>query len=136
MGSRRIFAALSGAVVLGGLGFVVSGCGGSSSAATPPAATTVSASASTSTPTSTTPSGRPRTGAFAADFQKFQSCLKSHGITIPSFQRRANGPPTFTTTGTTSTTPRRFGGGGFFGGLRNLSATQQKAMQACQKLLP
>lgn len=108
-------------VLLAGLGFAAAGCGGAGAG-----------SAAGTTTNSTTPTGSNR----AADFQVFQTCLKSKGITLPARPfRRGNRPRTFTAP--TATTPRTPGSpprGGFFG--RNLTPAQQKAFQACRSKLP
>ena len=129
MGRSRIAGGIATALVLGTLGFVVAGCGSSSAA--PPAATTTT----TSTTTGSAGAGRFNTAAF----QKYQSCLKAHGVTLPQYNRRpGTGGQTRTFTGPppgagTSTTQRR---SGFAGRRANLSPAQQKAAQACQSLLP
>jgi hypothetical protein len=132
---RRLLGGATAAVLLGALGFVAAGCGSTSKAA----ATTQTTSTTT---TSTTATGTNR-GAFSADFQKYQSCLKSHGVTLPSFTGRPGTGTnrTFTGTNRTFTGPRPGGGGGgggggFAGRLANLTPAQRKAAQACQKLLP
>lgn len=131
MGRSRIAGGVTAALVLGALGFVVAGCG--SSSASPPATTTATTSTTTTTSTGT---GRFNTAAF----QKYQSCLKAHGVTLPQFNRRPGGSgQTRTFTGPppgtgTSTTPRRTGG--FAGRSANLTPAQRKATQACQSLLP
>ncbi|HEY2327403.1 MAG TPA: hypothetical protein VGH52_07965 [Gaiellaceae bacterium] len=127
MDRRQIALAASSALALGALGFVAAGCGGSSAAA----------SATTQAATTTT-----GTGAASANFQKFQSCLQSKGVTIPAFRRPTGTNRTFTGTNRTftgprpgtGTTPRRTGAG--FGGFGNLTAKQRAALTACQKLLP
>jgi hypothetical protein len=136
MDRSRIAGGVMVAVVLGALGFVVAGCG--SSSASPPATTT----STTTTSTGTTGGGRFN----SADFQKYQSCLKAHGVTLPQFNGRPpgsggqtrtfTGPRTFTAPpgGGTSTTQRRTGG--FAGRLANLTPAQRKAAQTCQSLLP
>jgi hypothetical protein len=129
MGRPHIAGGVAAILVLGALGFVAAGCG--SSSASPPATTT----STTSTTTGTTGTGRFNTAAF----QKYQSCLKAHGVTLPQFNGRpGGGGQTRTFTGPppgagTSTTQR---GGGFAGRLANLTPAQQKAAQACQSLLP
>jgi len=125
----RIAGGVTAALVLGALGFIVAGCGSSSAA--PPATTST-----TSTTTGTTGTGRFNTAAF----QKYQSCLKAHGVTLPQFNRRpGTGGQTRTFTGPppgagTSTTQRRTGG--FAGRFANLTPAQRKATQACQSVLP
>ena len=64
-------AAVGAAVLLAG--FVLTGCG-SSKGATP--ASTTTTTTTTPTTTGTTPSG-------SASFQAYQSCLQSHGVTLP-----------------------------------------------------
>jgi len=97
-------------------------CGSSGSTTS---STTASASASAST------SGAAGGGANSARRAQLVSCLKAHGVTLPS--RPAGAPPaggTGTSTGTgTTTTPRRgflFGGGG-----ANITPTMRAAFQAC-----
>ena len=98
-------------------------CGSSGSTTS---STTASASASAST------SGAAGGGANSARRAQLVSCLKAHGVTLPS--RPAGAPPagggTGTSTGTgTTTTPRRgflFGGGG-----ANITPTMRAAFRAC-----
>jgi hypothetical protein len=124
---RRLVGGATAALVLGALGFVAAGCGGTSRAA-----------ATTQTTSTTTPTTGTNRGAFSADFQKYQSCLKSHGVTLPAFTGRPGTGTnrTFTGTNRTFTGPRPGGGGGPAGRLANLTPAQRKAAQACQKLLP
>ena len=104
-------------------GGALAACGSSSSSSS----TTASASASAST------SGAAAGGAAgSARRGQLVSCLKAHGVTLPS--RPAGAPPagggTGTGTGTgTTTTPRRgflFGGGG-----ANITPAMRAAFQAC-----
>ncbi|HEX5449844.1 MAG TPA: hypothetical protein VFW85_07275 [Gaiellaceae bacterium] len=128
MGRRRIIGAAGTAFVVGSLGFLAAGCGSTSHAA----ATT----ASTSATTTTTGGNR---SAFSADFQKFQSCLKNHGVTIPTFRARPGGQQrTFTgpKPANPGSGPIRIGGGGFAQRAVNLTPKQRSALAACQKLLP
>jgi hypothetical protein len=67
-------------------------------------------------------------------FQAFESCLKSHGVTLPSRPRGQGAPPDTGTTSTGTTPSRPRGGFGFF--RRNLTPAQQKAFQACRGKLP
>lgn len=101
-------AAVGAAVLLAG--FVLTGCG-SSKGATP--ASTTTTTTTTPTTTGTTPSG-------SASFQAYQSCLQSHGVTLPQ---------------------GGFGGGNGGGGTPpsgrpSFSAAQQKALAACASLRP
>jgi hypothetical protein len=130
MGRSRIAGFVTAALVLGALGFVVAGCGSSSAA--PPTTT-----ASTTTGSGT---GTGRGGAFTADLQKFQSCLKARGVTLPQSTRRPGSGTTRTFTGPRPTTTNGTGtnrpGGGFANRFGNLTAAQTKAVQACQSSLP
>jgi hypothetical protein len=132
MGRRTLVGAALG-LTLASLGFVAAGCGGgggSASAGTAPATTT-------STTTAAAASGSSSGFRNGAALQAFQSCLKSHGVTLPSRPFGRGRPPSTGTTQTgttqTGTTPAR-PRGGFFG--RNLTAAQQKAVQACRSKLP
>ncbi|HEY3962609.1 MAG TPA: hypothetical protein VGL84_08790 [Gaiellaceae bacterium] len=135
MDKSRIAGGVVAALVVGALGFVVAGCG--SSSASPPATTTTTTSAST------TATG---TGRFnSAAFQKYQSCLKAHGVTLPQFNRRPGtggqtrtftGPRTFTAPPGTGTSTTQQRSGGFAGRSANLTPAQRKAAQACQSVLP
>jgi hypothetical protein len=119
---------------VGGLGalcaLVVSACGSSSASNGTTTSTTTTAAAGTTT-----------TG--SASFTAYQSCLKAHGVSFPTggfggggFRRGATGasgatgaagaPPT----GATGATGR----GGF--PRRNLTPTQQNALNACASLRP
>ncbi len=102
-----LLAALVGAMVL-----AVAGCGGSSSA---------SASSSAA--------GAPRGGASA--FAAYASCLRKHGVDLPSFGGGGSGgsPPSSPPSGSppSGSPPRN---GGSFGG--NLTPAQRKAFQVAQ----
>jgi hypothetical protein len=98
-------------------------CGGSSSNS---AATT----ATTGTTTGAAAAGG-ATGAGGAAFAKYTTCLKQHGVTLPTRRPGGNGAPPSGTTGATGATGRR---GGFFAGAN--SAKFRAAQTACSKLLP
>lgn len=114
-------------------GGALAACGSASSSSNTTSSTTASASASGSSSSSGAAGG----GANSARRAQLVSCLKSHGVTLPS--RPAGSPPpggggSGTGTGTTGTgtgtTPRR----GFFfggGGARNISPKMQAAFKAC-----
>ena len=120
--------ALGAALALGlaSLGVVAAGCGGGGG----------SAHAGTSASTTTAASGSSSASGFrnGAAFQAFESCLKSHGVTLPSRPRGQGAPPDTGTTSTGTTPSRPRGGFGFF--RRNLTPAQQKAFQACRGKLP
>lgn len=108
----------------------VAACGGGGSSA----ATT---SASTTANTTTSAAGAAR-GANGAAFAKYTSCLKQHGVTLPSFgQGRPPGgggqgtAPTGTAPNPPTGTNRRRGGFGQFN-----TPAFQKAAAACASLRP
>jgi hypothetical protein len=125
--------ALAVLLVAGAVGLAA--CGGSSGSAATTAAAggTGTDPATTSTPTTTTGGAG---GANAAAFTKYTSCLKQHGVTLPT--RRpggggfggggggGGGAPT----GTTGTSTRPRGGGAFN------NPKFRAAQTACAKLLP
>jgi hypothetical protein len=121
--------ALAALLVLTAVG--VAACGGSSSN---------SAATTATTPTTTgAASAGGAAGAGRAAFAKYTTCLKQHGVTLPTrrpggFGGGGNGgPPTGATgaSGATGPTGRR---GGFFSGAN--SAKFRAAQTACSKLLP
>ena len=127
--SRRVAVALVTLVAGGAL----AACGSASSSSGTTSSTTASASASGSG-SGTAPGGGPN----SARRTHLVSCLKAHGVTLPS--RPPGSPPpgggsaggsgTGTTGTGTSTTPGR----GFFfggGGARNISPKTQAAFKAC-----
>jgi len=131
--SRRVAVALVTLVAGGAL----AACGSASSASST-SSTTASASSGSS---SGSGSGTSTTGGGPNSARRAQlvSCLKSHGVTLPSRPAGAGGgppgggaPPAGGGTGTTGTgtTPRR---GFFFGGsgARNISPKLQAAFKAC-----
>lgn len=107
-------------------------CGSASSSST---TSTATASASSSGSSSGSASGTAGSGPNSARRAQLVSCLKAHGVTLPT--RPAGSPPpggagggTGTGTTGTGTTPRR----GFFfggGGARNISPKMQAAFKAC-----
>lgn len=131
--SRRVAVALVTLVAGGAL----AACGSASSTSST-SSTTASASSGSS---SGSGSGTSTTGGGPNSAKRAQlvSCLKSHGVTLPSRPAGAGGappgggaPPAGGGTGTTGTgtTPRR----GFFfggGGARNISPKLQAAFKAC-----
>jgi hypothetical protein len=120
--SRRVAVALVTLVAGGAL----AACGSSSSGSTT-SSTTASASAGSSSGTSTTGGG-----ANSARRAQLVSCLKSHGVTLPSRPAGGGAPPAGGGTGTTGTGTRPRGGflfGG--GGARNISPKLQAAFKAC-----
>lgn len=131
--SRRVAVALVTLVAGGAL----AACGSASSTSST-SSTTASASSGSS---SGSGSGTSTTGGGPNSAKRAQlvSCLKSHGVTLPSRPAGAGGappgggaPPAGGGTGTTGTgtTPRRgffFGGGGG----RNISPKLQAAFKAC-----
>jgi len=128
--SRRVAVALVTLVAGGAL----AACGSSSSGSAT-SSTTASASAGSSSGTSTT-GGGPNSARRA----QLVSCLKSHGVTLPSRPAGAGGaagggaPPAGGGTGTTGTGTRPRGGflfGGGAGGARNFSPKLQAAFKAC-----
>ena len=110
-------------------GGALAACGSASSGSS-----TSSTTASASSGSSTTGGGS-ATGPNSARRAQLVSCLKAHGVTLPT--RPAGSPPpggagggTGTGTTGTGTTPRR----GFFfggGGARNISPKMQAAFKAC-----
>jgi hypothetical protein len=60
-------------------------------------------------------------GSSASGFTAYRSCLKQHGVNVPS---------------SSSGTPGGFGGFGGFGGSGSSNSTFQKAQQACASLRP
>jgi hypothetical protein len=119
--------ALAALLVLTAVGLAA--CGGSSSN---------SAATTATTPTTTGAAAAGGTaGAGRAAFAKYTTCLKQHGVTLPT--RRpggfggggGNGGPPTGATGATGPTGRR---GGFFSGAN--SAKFRAAQTACSKLLP
>jgi hypothetical protein len=101
-------------------------CGGSSNSGATTATTGAAAAGGTA-------------GAGRAAFAKYTTCLKQHGVTLPTRRPGAfggggnGGPPTGATgaSGATGPTGRR---GGFFSGAN--SAKFRAAQTACSKLLP
>lgn len=119
-GSALALTLLAAACVL-----VVTACGSSSSAA--PASTTTTASSSTSTANATRPTG---TTAVGESFAAYQTCLKSHGVTVPTgdgFAAGAGTPTTTTPSTPVTTTPRT---------RQAVPAADQKALTACAGLRP
>ena len=127
--SKRVAVALITLVAGGAL----AACGSASSSSSTTTSTTASASASGSASGSAA-GGGPNSARRA----QLVSCLKAHGVTLPSRPPGGSPPPAAggsgtgtSTTGTgTSTTPRR----GFFfggGGARNISPKMQAAFKAC-----
>jgi hypothetical protein len=128
--SRTALAAL---LVAGAVGLAA--CGGSSGGS---AATTTAAAGGTGTDpaTASTPTTTTRGfggGANAAAFTKYTSCLKQHGVTLPTrrpggggFGGGGGGAPT----GTNGTSTRPRGGGAFN------NPKFRAAQTACAKLLP
>ena len=122
--------ALAVLLVAGAVGLAACGGGSGSSAGT------TTATIPTTTTGGAAAAGGPAGGANRAAFTKYTTCLKQHGVTLPSFGNRGAGgggggtPPA---NGSTTTTPRRrgaFGGGAF-------NTPKFKAAQtACAKLLP
>jgi hypothetical protein len=114
-------------LVLTAVGLAACGGSGSNSAAT---------TATTGTTTGAAAAGG-AAGAGRAAFAKYTTCLKQHGVTLPT--RRpggfggggGNGGPPTGATGATGPTGRR---GGFFAGAN--SAKFRAAQTACAKLLP
>lgn len=113
-------------------GGALAACGSASSSSTT-SSTTASASSGSGSGSSTTGGGS-ATGPNSARRAQLVSCLKAHGVTLPT--RPAGSPPpggagggTGTGTTGTGTTPRR----GFFGGggARNISPKMQAAFKAC-----
>jgi hypothetical protein len=115
-------------------GGALAACGSASSSSSTTSSTTASASASGSGSSSGAAGG----GANSARRAQLVSCLKAHGVTLPSRPPGGGAPPAgggsgsgTGTTGTgTGTTPRR----GFFfggGGARNISPKMQAAFKAC-----
>jgi hypothetical protein len=120
-------------------GGALAACGSASSSSNTTTSTTASASASGSGSASGSAAGG---GANSARRAELVSCLKAHGVTLPSRPAGGGAPPggapggsgSGTGTGTTGTgtgtTPRR----GFFfggGGARNISPKMQAAFKAC-----
>jgi hypothetical protein len=108
-------------------------CGGGSGS--PAAATTATIPTTTTTTTGgAAAAGGPAGGANRAAFTKYTTCLKQHGVTLPSFGNRGGGgggtPPAG---GSTTTTPRNRGG---FGGGAFNNPKFTAARTACAKLLP
>jgi hypothetical protein len=115
-------------------GGALAACGSASSSSSTTSSSTASASASGSASSSGAGGG----GANSARRAQLVSCLKAHGVTLPSRPPGGGAPPAgggsgsgTGTTGTgTGTTPRR----GFFfggGGARNLTPKMQAAFKAC-----
>jgi hypothetical protein len=117
MGSRRTLSLAALGAALAGIAVLAAGCGGTSTASTGRTAGT--------TTTTTTTTSLQQGGGFAA----FQSCLKSHGVTIARPNRGTGTPPA----GGAPPSGGRTGGGAFG---QNLTAAQQKAVTACRSKLP
>ena len=131
--SRRVAVALVTLVAGGAL----AACGSSSSGSTT-SSTTASASAGSSSGSGTSTTGG---GPNSARRAQLVTCLKSHGVTLPSRPAGAGGAPpgggapsAGSGTGTTGTSTRPRGGflfGGGAGGARNFSPKLQAAFKAC-----
>jgi|SRR5579884_961674 len=116
MGRAPAFACVPAVLVLGGLGLLAAGCGGSGAAPK---------DAATSTGTTTT-SSAPL--ARAAAFRSFRSCLRAHGVDLRLPRPRAsNGKPV---------PPARGRGRRGIFLLQRLTAAQRKAFQTCRSKLP
>lgn len=123
--SRAAGSALALTLLAAACMLVVTACGSSSSAA--PASTTTTASSSTSTANATTPTS---TTAVGESLAAYQSCLKSHGVTLPTgggFAPGAGTPTTTTPSTPVTTTPRT---------KQAVPAADQKALTACASLRP
>jgi hypothetical protein len=108
-------------------GLVVAACGSSST--TSSTSSTTSATSGTSGTSGTTPSAGSATATAGGSFVAYRSCLKAHGVTLPTgggFPRPAGGAPTSTTPTATGTTGRPALG----------TTANQKALTACAGLRP
>jgi hypothetical protein len=102
-------------------------CGGGSS----PSASSTSSTTTPTTTTGTAAAGGPGGAAFA----KYTSCLKQHGVTLPTRRSGDGGPPNGATGTTGAAGANGAGGpGGFFGGSNSVKF--RTAQTACGKLLP
>lgn len=115
MGRARALACVPVVLLLGGLGLLAAGCGGSGNAAQ--GATTSTQSTTTA---ASTPLARP------AAFRAFQSCLRAHGIDLhlPRLRPPARPPGA----------PRRGRSGLFL--LGRLTQAQRLAFRTCRGKLP
>jgi len=112
-------------------GGALAACGSASSSSSTTSGTSAQASASSSSGSSGSAAAG---GSGSARRAQLVSCLKAHGVTLPSRPPGGSPPGGGSGTGTTgtgtSTTPRRsffFGGGG----ARNVSPKMQAAFKAC-----
>jgi hypothetical protein len=114
---------VGGAVLVATLALVAAGCGGSNS------------SSSSATTTATTTTATTGSGTQSTAFPAFQTCLAKAGIKTNFGGGRPGAGGTRPPGGTRPAGGTAPAGGGF-GGARNLTAAQQKALTACRAKLP